>query len=737
MYEVVWTHQFANIIGGTTESMAAVFSIFLICLALGGHLAGKIQPLQRYPLLTYAVMELAIGLLGALSSLFLLRFEDLALSLLQQSDNTFLRILVQIGFVMGCIGPATVLMGGTLPVIMEAAKRWVLPSRSVTLLYGLNTAGAAVGALLPGLILVPRFGLSTTALTAMAVNWVAGGLALLLWIWDRKVTATLPEAINTDPIHKPAVPLERTSLSTGWFLALSAISGFNVLSLEMCWGRLSRFVLGNRSLAISALLCGVLLFLGLASLWCRPLLKYAQQRFSFNPDRCLAIILVSSGLFQLLLAATAVRIAEAPPTLPGLALVVFLAQLALPFFTAGLFFPWLLMNFPTLDTDTGSTVGRLYAANVVGSTLGSGVTTFVLVETVGTLTTLKINSALFFVLGIVLCRRFFTNSSIWIPIGGGLMVWMLVALLGYPRYILPLPPNEELLEVTEDRYGIQILSRDATGLVTATNNNVRLVAKFGAANTTYAQHMQADIPMLLAGDTAHLLNVGTGFGITSGAFTLWGSHYQSLVSIEILPFMTRHQPDFASENYAFYEKPKVRLITGDGRRWLTASKSQYDIISVNPLDPRLPGSASLCTVDFWKQAKAKLSPHGVYTQLVWGPQTKMLVQGFSQVFPKFMMVRSYQTSYVLIGMSNDAAPLPEFHFERLTPEVRAAYRRFGIEDCETFFAVLRDVAMRDTAEWLEEIKRNPEPVLHSNDRPVLEYLVHQGSSAFRTPDENW
>jgi hypothetical protein len=120
--------------------------------------------------------------------------------------------------------------------------------------------------------------------------------------------------------------------------------------------------------------------------------------------------------------------------------------------------------------------------------------------------------------------------------------------------------------------------------------------------------------------------------------------------------------------------------------------------------------------------------------LVFGPR-ELLIQGFSQVFPRFLAFRAYQASYLLIGMREDG-PVPPFQLERLTEEVRQVYGRFGIGDLEAYLAQLRSVAEEETSGLVEQIQVAPEPVVHSSDRPILEYLG-MGGSMFQVPDEVW
>jgi spermidine synthase len=72
----------------------------------------------------------------------------------------------------------TVLMGASLPLLSEAALR----SRErfagrLGLLYGSNTAGATLGVIACGFVLVSQFGVQATNLLAAGVNLLVGGAA--------------------------------------------------------------------------------------------------------------------------------------------------------------------------------------------------------------------------------------------------------------------------------------------------------------------------------------------------------------------------------------------------------------------------------------------------------------------------------------------------------------------------------------------------------------------------------
>ena len=72
----------------------------------------------------------------------------------------------------------TILMGGTLPVLLSAVARSnsELGMRAGRF-YAVNTAGAVAGTLAAGFVLIPWVGLRLTLLVAVALNLLAGAVA--------------------------------------------------------------------------------------------------------------------------------------------------------------------------------------------------------------------------------------------------------------------------------------------------------------------------------------------------------------------------------------------------------------------------------------------------------------------------------------------------------------------------------------------------------------------------------
>jgi hypothetical protein len=95
---------------------------------------------------------------------------------------------------------------------------------------------------------------------------------------------------------------------------------------------------------------------------------------------------------------------------------------------------------------------------------------------------------------------------------------------------------------------------------------------------------------------------------------------------------------FAEASHHPARDPRVRRLVGDGRNVLLAQDVRYDVIVSEPSNPWIAGVASLFTIDFYRLARARLAPGGIFCQWAQlyelGPaRVKMIYRTFRQVFP--------------------------------------------------------------------------------------------------------
>ena len=89
-------------------------------------------------------------------------------------------------------------------------------------------------------------------------------------------------------------------------------------------------------------------------------------------------------------------------------------------------------------------------------------------------------------------------------------------------------------------------------------------------------------------------------------------------------------------------EPRVRLIQDDGRTYLAHTAERYDVIALEVGQISRPGVAAFYSEDFYRQARARLNPGGILSQLVPLPfltpdSLRSVVATFLAVFPQSVL----------------------------------------------------------------------------------------------------
>ncbi|MDP9279880.1 MAG: spermidine synthase, partial [Gemmatimonadota bacterium] len=152
MYESIWTRYLALLVGHSAYAQILVLTIFLGGMAVGSFLVGRYSEQLRNPLIWYAVVEAAVGLLGLL---FHPTFRAVSAA---AYDSLFPALVASPGaqsavkwvLAASLILPQSILLGATFPLISAGIlRRWTLrPGAVLSWLYASNSLGAAVGVLL-------------------------------------------------------------------------------------------------------------------------------------------------------------------------------------------------------------------------------------------------------------------------------------------------------------------------------------------------------------------------------------------------------------------------------------------------------------------------------------------------------------------------------------------------------------------------------------------------------------
>ena len=266
VYEVAWQRYLATLLGSHSEATAAVLAIFLGGLSVGYSLFGR---------LTRRIVEDARRRAGAPAPPPRLRRDRggdrrlgarLPVALRRRSRRSRSRVphgTTGVGFAFDVllatllIGPPTVLMGGTIPILTQALARGLEDAtRFHALVYAFNTLGAFVGALAAGFFLVPWLGLVTLMYAVGAVNLAAGSVFVLLGLRARAARAR-PRSCRAT---------RRACANFAVYAAIALLVGFAMMAIQTVAIRVAGLSIGSSHFTFSMVVAVFVLCIAIGSL---------------------------------------------------------------------------------------------------------------------------------------------------------------------------------------------------------------------------------------------------------------------------------------------------------------------------------------------------------------------------------------------------------------------------------------------------------------------------------------
>jgi spermidine synthase len=662
LYEVVWFRRLHLTLGVSLFAVGAVVSAFMLGLAVGSRWAARSARLRRSPLVAYAGLELGIAFYAVAFPLLVSALEALYPALFRALEGHTLGLsLTRFVLAFLLLLPPTFLMGASLPAMSEAVlgPRATL-ARRVAGLYALNTLGGVAGTLLAGFLLLEHLGIrgSLYAGAAGSAAVAAAAFALSRLVIPRDSDRTGPEGsagrARPSSTGRTGAPRSGIRLATTAALVAGAVS----LAAEVVWTRALVFFVHNSTYAFSAILAVYLLGIAAGAV--------IAARFARTPAaaaRLLALGLVASA-FALVgaiavyrhLPEVAALLATGPPASPGApaaattamslwswgrALAVIFAQAAavlfLPAALLGVAFPATLALAPGTERPA-ALVGRLYAANALGSVAGAVLGTFVLVAALGTRGALLLLAWLPVPVAVWAVRSSFPagRARAWGAAAG------LVALAGFSLLAAPRGFYEELFA---KRFGRVVWFTEGMTETVAVCEHadgsrwIQFSDGRGASGTWSFQGgwLYAHLPLLLHPRPRTAAVVCFGTGNTLGAASRHG--LAALDGIELSPEVVKAAPLFAATNHGVTTSGRARVVIEDGRSYMLATDRRYDVITEEPPLVHTAGVVNLYSRDFYELCARRLADDGILA--VWlatweleTPELRMLVRALVEVFPQ-------------------------------------------------------------------------------------------------------
>jgi len=625
----------AGLLGASTPAAAVVLAVYFLGLTLGAGAYLRWGYWFGNPIHLYGWLETFVALWSLLLLVGSQALVTVLVPLLRLGVGHFwllqcLRLLVAALWIL----PPTLAMGATFPAMAQALSnlRVPQPRRAMSRFYTLNLIGAILGALLGPYLVFPSWGLAGALVLTFGVDSLIGVLALGL--------GTARGAGRAISVISASVEPRANSLGAAhWVLPVVAFaSGFIFFSLEVVWTHLIAAVLGNSVYAFAAMLCLVLIGLGIGGALATLLFK----------DRRPAPTSVVAGLILL----GSLSLVWQHGQWPGLPSLFITWGSNLTRFQDGELLRWIQagrlllppaclfgMVYPALfrlEVFQGESMGRLAAkvgaANSIGCVLGALGTGFVLIPAMGSEGTLICLGFLSTIMALGLALGQSRARSRWALAGLALVLclqwssrsdWNRLALTsGGHVYFAPghMGPQSKLLFFHEDTLGgitTVIETPDATRKDHPLYRTLLTNGKFQANDSgeTEAQTGFAMVPILHVRNFDRALVIGLGSGHSAEAIHRLG--FAQMDVAEIAPGIVEAARDFFPHiNGRILEQPNTHLILEDGRNHLLLTRNTYDLMTMELTSVWFAGSTSLYSREFYRIAKSHLRPGGVFQQWI-------------------------------------------------------------------------------------------------------------------------
>jgi spermidine synthase len=718
VYEVAWQKLLATLLGSHGEATAAVLAIFLGGLSAGYAIFGKItrrvvvraaaagRPARL--LVGYGLIETAIGLYAFSFNTLFEWAQAISFAVPLGSSGAAFAFDVVLAALL--IGPPSVLMGGTIPILTQALARSLEDAtRFHAMVYAFNTAGAFVGALAAGFWLVPWLGLVGVL---SAVGWlnVGAGAGFIGVGWVRAVSPA------TGGGAAPRVE------GFGAYALVAALTGFAMMAIQVVFIRLGGVSLGSSHFTFSMVVAVFVLCIALGSLAVSALSRIPAGVIVANQW---ALVLLLTLLYSFL--GDAPYWAHALRSLyrdqpagfhPYYANVFFglLVTIGPPVVLSGAALPLLFHHLRRQVGDLGAVAGRLYSWNTVGSLLGALLGGYVLFYWLDLHAVYRVAVGALVVAALILSLRVLRfRRRAWV---GALAIPALVSIVmlapwepvrlasGAFRFRGPQPSTYHGADAYFDRYrDVTVLFYDDDPAMSVAvmdhpmPNKERSLAIFingkpdssiGLDYTTMA--LLALLPATMADRVERAFVIGYGTGVTAGEFAALDS-VREVVVAEISSGVVRAAPLFEEHNLGAATNPKVRIVRGDAYRALLRSEGTYDVISSEPSNPWVTGTEMLYSRDFLRAARGRLNPGGIYVQWFHSYETddetvELIIKTFASVFDSVAVWYSVGPDLLLLGFAeeSDELELGRIMSRARQPDISAGLERAGIDDVPALLA---------------------------------------------------
>ncbi|NNM80799.1 MAG: fused MFS/spermidine synthase [Gallionella sp.] len=612
-YEVLWARMLSMQFGVSIFGVVLTVAAFMFGLGLGSLAGARWINRCNAPLTLFAVLEIAIAMYAIMLPNWLRAISGWMEGVAAQFSLTQWYLL-QGAEVLCLLFIPALAMGVGFALVLKVVDRTPL---SLGKLYGFNTLGGVVGALLP-LWSLPVLGWINSVRVVALLGFVVGVAALVLSKFTQPSDATIRSVEN----NRPSRPVLRT-------LMIYAGIGAGSIMLEIGWIRMYGMVMLRTEYVLGVILAVFLLGIALGSM----LLPRKHNKW-------LPMVLASLTGGGVLLSvwllpsiSTWVENSQFQSFFGALwSQAIVLVMVTLPVTLAlGAWLPLLADRFGSTD----SSGVWLYGANCLGGGVGAVLASLLFMPLVGSPAMLSLAGLIIVGLGLLWAH------SRW--------AWLiLLAMLPIAWAVRGLPPVHELLPKIEANSSDLYLYEDAISLthVVRQQNGQRILLsdlqRMDASTEPSAVEIQKDqarLALLLHSEPHSVLFLGLGTGISVAGSQPFPELQRTAVELSQGSIFAATQW-FSPVNNNVMDQ--AQIVRDDARHFLSSTPLHYDVIIGDLFHPDLAGMGSLLSVQQFQRARNHLNVDGIFVQWLALNQfdiqsLKVVLRSFRMVFPNAQM----------------------------------------------------------------------------------------------------
>jgi spermidine synthase len=603
LYQIVWQRALFAIYGVNIQSVTIVVSAFMLGLGVGSLLGGFASKSRRLSLLViFGLAEIGTAAFGIVS-LKIFHYAAIYTAGAPPLKTGLLAFALLI--------VPTALMGSTLPILVAYLVRISRNvGRSLASLYCVNTLGSALACFVAAGITMRFLGESGSVDLAAAINCAIG------------ITIIAVHLLGRRPGPSPAMDMksddggwEAEKEEIGHYLPLpvavvvSGLAGFIALGYEILWYRGVSYALKDKAPVFAGLLGCYLLGIALGSYISRELCRRARGSDSEKRLQIIAGFVVAANILGFLVLPVTAFLARFEMAI-GLPLLIVSAALM------GATFPLISAAAVKPDYRVGRGVSLLYLSNIIGSTLGSFIVGYVLMNYWSTreIAVFLVFTGLLVGAGILLASAP-RPRTVGVTLAVGAVITLAVWASARPLFDrLYVRLEEKKKYVSGDRYKYLVETR--SGILAVKMDDTMLGG--GVYDGVFNTDLTNDRNLLFRPFSISLWHPAPRnvlmVGLSTGSWAQIVANnpqVEHLTIVEINPGYLQLIPKYPMVA-SLLHNPKVSIVIDDGRRWLLRnSDAKFDLIVMNTTYHWRAHATNLLSSDFLKLVRRHLDLGGV------------------------------------------------------------------------------------------------------------------------------